>query len=108
MTRMFCYIMLIYMNTYTRKQDKYQDLRQTNLSLTDIQVRHWKIPTSVLQRPFLPSVAEFTPSRCRNAITANFCCNLKNTLYVLKKKHNEYKEICFTRYLKEALAKAEW
>lgn len=28
-------------------------------SLTDIQVRHGKIPTSVLQGPFLPSITKF-------------------------------------------------
>lgn len=47
-------------------------------SLTDIQVRHWKIPTSVLQGPFLTSVAKFVWWGCRNAITTNFRCNLRH------------------------------
>lgn len=47
-------------------------------SLTDIQVRHGKIPTSVLQGPFLASVTKFICRGCRNAISANFRCNLKN------------------------------
>lgn len=44
--------------------------------LTDIQVSHGKIPTSVLQGPFLPSVAEIAALGCRNAIPANLCRNL--------------------------------
>lgn len=47
-------------------------------SLTDIQVRHGKIPTSVLQGPFLASVAKFICLGCRNAIATDFRCNLKH------------------------------
>lgn len=45
--------------------------------LTDIQVRHGKIPTSVLQGPFLASVGELVGWGCSNAISADFRCNLR-------------------------------
>lgn len=47
-------------------------------SLTDIQVRHGKIPTSVLQGPFLAPVPKLGRRRGRNAIVAYFRCDLKH------------------------------
>lgn len=46
-------------------------------ALTDNQVRHGKIPTSVLQGPFLASIAKFIGWGCRDSIAAYFRCNLQ-------------------------------